>query len=81
MVFNCTKDRNGIEILKKITTKPFIKFDHAIFCTNLTYITNQYKPGIVIKCILYLFIIRYLLNVIFNYLQIYKTIQLELMKI
>ncbi|GES91256.1 FolC bifunctional protein [Rhizophagus clarus] len=44
LVFNCTNNRNGSEILKQITsTKPFIKFDHAIFCPNVTFITNQFK--------------------------------------
>ncbi|RIA83423.1 Mur ligase [Glomus cerebriforme] len=47
LVFNCTNDRNGVEILKQITsTKPFIRFDHAIFCPNVTFINNQFKPDL-----------------------------------
>ncbi|CAB4374728.1 unnamed protein product [Rhizophagus irregularis] len=44
LLFNCIHGRDGVEILKQITsTKPFIKFDHAIFCSNVTFITNQFK--------------------------------------
>ncbi|CAI2179587.1 2181_t:CDS:10 [Funneliformis geosporum] len=45
LVFNSTRD--GMEILKQFTsTKPFIKFDHAIFCTNITFLTNKFKPDL-----------------------------------
>ncbi|CAG8544654.1 1461_t:CDS:2, partial [Scutellospora calospora] len=47
LIFNCTTSRNGPEILKKITaTNPYIHFDHANFCTNVTFTTNQFKPDL-----------------------------------
>ncbi|RIB27783.1 FolC bifunctional protein [Gigaspora rosea] len=47
LVFNCTADRNGAEMIKQITSKnPYIHFDHANFCTNITFTTNQFKPDL-----------------------------------
>ncbi|CAG8454831.1 14593_t:CDS:10 [Cetraspora pellucida] len=47
LIFNCTANRNGSEMLKNLTSQnSYIHFDHANFCTNVTFTTNQFKPDL-----------------------------------
>ncbi|CAG8452048.1 16991_t:CDS:2, partial [Racocetra fulgida] len=47
LIFNCTANRNGPEMLKNIILQhSYIHFDHANFCTNVTFTTNQFKPDL-----------------------------------
>ncbi|CAG8641275.1 5123_t:CDS:10, partial [Acaulospora morrowiae] len=43
LVFNCTNNRNGPEILKRVVSG---NFSHAIFCTNVTFSTYRFKPDL-----------------------------------
>nr|CAG8556275.1 6320_t:CDS:10 [Entrophospora candida] len=52
LIFNCTNNRNGKELLKKIITSTCndnddIGFNHALFCRNVTYSSNNYKIDLV----------------------------------
>ncbi|CAG8737696.1 1434_t:CDS:10 [Dentiscutata erythropus] len=47
LIFNCSADRSGSEMLKQLISKnSYIHFDHANFCTNVTFTTNQFKPDL-----------------------------------
>ncbi|CAG8476042.1 13405_t:CDS:10 [Ambispora leptoticha] len=40
LLFNCTGERSGLNLLKVITASPYIRFDYAVFCTNVVYSDN-----------------------------------------
>ncbi|KAG9307360.1 hypothetical protein G9A89_017189 [Geosiphon pyriformis] len=47
LIFNVTGNRNGTDFLSQIvSSNPYIRFDHAIFCTNITYSNKQYKSDL-----------------------------------
>ncbi|KAL1915146.1 uncharacterized protein VTP21DRAFT_7627 [Calcarisporiella thermophila] len=44
LLFNCTNGRDGAALLRTLSTlQSQVKFDHALFCTNITYADNTYK--------------------------------------
>ncbi len=50
LVFNCSNNRKGKELLKRIMTSTCdddndIRFKHVLFCRNITYSSNSCKIG------------------------------------